>query len=127
MTAGWNVEIAWHPELTVVTPVGEINQANVESLRAAMQAALAARDQDQPGGTVCCDLSQVSFMDSSGLGALIAAHRRAARDDVHLCLAGAHGAVFRLLQLTQIDRAISVYESVSTARTATARHAHGGG
>lgn len=115
MTAGWSVEVTWLPDAAVVSLDGEVDFANAESLKSALHAALTAR---HGSGVVCCDLSRVSFMDSSGLAALIAAHRRAARHDVRLCLTGAHGAMRRILQLTELDQIMGLYETVELARAA---------
>lgn len=53
-------------EPTVIAPEGELDIARVGEFRAALENA--AREA---AGAVVVDLSQVSFIDSSGLGALI--------------------------------------------------------
>jgi anti-anti-sigma factor len=57
------------PEPTIIAPVGELDVASVGEFRAALA------DGDH-GSTerLLVDLSQVSFIDSSGLAAVIAAH-----------------------------------------------------
>jgi anti-sigma B factor antagonist len=49
---------------------------------------------------VVIDLTGVEFLDSSGLGALLDARRRALALGIDLRIAGEHGSVARLLQRT---------------------------
>jgi anti-anti-sigma factor len=56
----------------VVRIVGDLDVSNVDRLRAALDAI------DDPLATIVVDLSALSFMDSSGLGALLERHRRGA-------------------------------------------------
>jgi anti-anti-sigma factor len=54
-----------------------------------------------PGsGNVHVDLSAVGFMDSSGLRALIAAHRTAAEADRQLVIVNPSNAVLRLIEIS---------------------------
>jgi len=53
-----------------------------------------------PGRPVVVDLTGLEFLDSSGLGSLLDARRRAVRLGVDLRIAGQHGAVARMLRRT---------------------------
>jgi anti-anti-sigma factor len=61
------------------------------------------------------DLSGTDFMDSSGLGALVASLKRArqAGGDLRLCCAGEQ--VQMVLQLTNLNRVLRVFDSVEDA------------
>ncbi|HEU4540213.1 MAG TPA: STAS domain-containing protein [Jiangellaceae bacterium] len=92
----------------VVRLTGEIDLSN------------AARLQDQLSllveqGHVVVDLSEVTFIDSTGLTAFIVGHRRAAAAGTGLHLAGASGTVQRLLELTQLDRHLDHHEALAGA------------
>lgn len=89
---------------------GEVDYQSSSALTRVMPSA----DED-PGRRLVLDLSQVTFMDSSGVNALIAAHQ--ARQPVQgwLRLAGVHGAVLRTLQLVGLDTVIACFPSVEDA------------
>ena len=58
---------------------------------------------------VVIDLTAVSFMDSSGLGALMAILRTLIGQDAQVRLVCAEGPVRRLLHVTGVDRLASVF------------------
>jgi len=69
------------------------------------------------GGTVIADLSQVTFLDSSGLGMLVQAHRTATERDTRL-LVVASEPVRKLLRLTGLDTVLEVNDDLSAAEAA---------
>ncbi len=94
--------------LAVVRLTGEIDLSN------------AARLQDQLSllveqGHVVIDLSEVTFIDSTGLSAFIVGHHRATAAHTGLHLAGATGTVQRLLALTQLDRHLDHHDALDGA------------
>jgi anti-anti-sigma factor len=74
---------------------GELDIASVDELRAALSAAL-----DQGPSAVLVDLDALTFMDSTGISALVAAHRQAAAGGVVLTVVNSRGIVRRVLELT---------------------------
>lgn len=66
------------------------------------------------GGTVLADLSAVTFLDSSGLGVLVQAHRTARERDNRL-LVVASPPVRKLLRLTGLDTVLETYDSLGDA------------
>lgn len=56
-----------------------------------------------PGTELSVDLSGVSVLDSSGLSALIRAHRMATAKDARLTLTGLPDHVARMLNITGLD------------------------
>jgi anti-sigma B factor antagonist len=71
-----------------------------------------------PPGPIVVDLSDVRFLDSSGVGLLVTSHRRAKEDGRGFAIAGAGDAVRRTLQLTRTDRILSLHDSLDDALTA---------
>ena len=65
--------------------------------------------------TVIVDLSQVSFLDSSGLSVLVAAHKRARTTDGELRIAACRPPVATIFQITALDRAFCIYPTVQEA------------
>lgn len=58
--------------------------------------------------TVLLDLSEVEFLDSSGLGAVVAARKHLGADRT-LALAGLQPAVEKVMRLTHMDRVFPIY------------------
>jgi anti-sigma B factor antagonist len=69
------------------------------------------------GGAVVADLSEITFLDSSGLGVLVQAHRTAAERDTRL-LVVASEPVRKLLRLTGLDTILETYDELSAAEAA---------
>ena len=67
------------------------------------------------GGTLIVDLNRVAFIDSSGLGALVGAARRAAAHGGSLHAVCARPQTRRLLWLTGVDRRIPLAATVDGA------------
>ena len=69
---------------------------------------------------VVVDLSEVDFMDSTGLSALVVAYRQAGEIGSSVVVAGAQPAVRRVLEITQLDLLLEhrdhVADAVATAR-----------
>jgi anti-sigma B factor antagonist len=71
------------------------------------------------GGVVIADLSEVTFLDSSGLGVLVQAYRTAREQDTRL-LVVASEPVRKLLRLTGLDTVLDTYDELSAAEAALA-------
>ena len=65
-------------------------------------------------GDVILDLGQVDFIDSSGLGAVVAA-RKLMPDGASLELAGLRPAVEKVMQLTRMNTVFPIHRDVETA------------
>jgi anti-sigma B factor antagonist len=68
---------------------------------------------------IVLDLSDVSFVDSSGLGALISGLKLIGEDG-DLVISGIHGPVAALLKLTRIDKIFRTFPTASDAVLALA-------
>ncbi|WP_066015877.1 STAS domain-containing protein [Endozoicomonas atrinae] len=69
---------------------------------------------DNGSDSMVIDLSQVRFMDSSGLGALVAALKKMAGSG-SMKLAGAQPAVMDLFSLTSMDKLFTILPTVTEA------------
>ena len=58
---------------------------------------------DNGAHEVVLDLSETAFLDSTGLGALLTAHRRLGGRDGRLVIVGAQANVLRVLEVTGLD------------------------
>lgn len=105
-------------DMPVVTVPEEIDVTNAPDLRSALLKAAA-----DGSGTLVADMTQTQFCDSSGVHALVAAHKRAQAEGGELLLVIRSAAVLRLLSITGIDRVIPNFPSLADALAhATAGH-----
>ncbi len=97
----------------VVSIVGEIDMHSSPQLRAALLEAL-----ERKPARVIVDLKGVEYMDSSGVGTVVEAKRRAEQAGGRLVLAGLRPRVRSLFEITQLDRFFTIAETVEDARQA---------
>jgi anti-sigma B factor antagonist len=72
--------------------------------------------QSLAGGLkVLINLTDVSFVDTSGLGELVSAHTRAQNEGIDLKLAGIPIRVKKLFEMTKLDRIFDIYETEADA------------
>lgn len=64
------------------------------------------------------DLSAVEMIDSSGLGALLLAHRQLKEHAIPLALIGVSEMIRSLMSMTRIDQLFELYDTVDEAITA---------
>jgi anti-sigma B factor antagonist len=97
-------------EWVVVAVSGEVDMATGPALRDNLLSVLA-------DGTprIVLDLSGVTFMDSSGLGALLGSQRRARLLDGEIRLGAPSDRVLEILRLTNLDRVFDVHPTVAAA------------
>src|SRR3954466_1166466 len=66
---------------------------------------------------IVIDVSGLEFVDSTGLGLMLGALRRLREAGGTLKIAGATGAVLRVLEVTDLDKVIPLFPDVETARS----------
>jgi anti-sigma B factor antagonist len=67
-----------------------------------------ARAIDEGASEVVLDLAGIRFVDSSGIGVLIACHKRASTQHGRLVLRSPSPRVARLLAVTALDRVLAI-------------------
>jgi len=103
-----------HPgPYSLCRPVGELDAYTVGEFREALSG-LATTNR------LLIDLSEVPFMDSAGLGALIGGIRRAREAGGDVAVACSRPTLTRLLHTTGFDRIVSVTDTVEGAAAALA-------
>jgi anti-sigma B factor antagonist len=95
---------------------GSLDIATSPSARAALVEAASKGRQD-----IIIDLTGLEFLDSTGLGALIGAHRRALERGAEIRLAVGEGQIARLLNITGLVRILAVYPTLDDALAGNAR------
>jgi len=109
MSAGLTIRVRRGPGYAVAAVAGEIDIATVARLRDRLTALA------DSGRAVIADLDQVSFIDASGLGVLVAASRHAAAHGACLQVVCGRGPARRLLRLTGLDRHIPLTRTLTEA------------
>jgi anti-sigma B factor antagonist len=89
---------------------GSLDIATSPSVRAALVAA-----SERGSHRLIVDLTLVDFLDSTGLGALIGAQRRAKEFDGEVRLVAKEGQILRLLRITGLLRVFAVYPTLEEA------------
>ena len=79
---------------------GELDLSSADLLLEAVTRILAGTQVKQ----VEVDLSEVGFLDSSGIQALMRARRAVAENGGRLSVSGAHGIVAQVLRITAVDQ-----------------------
>lgn len=102
------IEIDRSDEYTVCRPKGEIDAYTVGQFRESL-GELVNVDR------LVIDLSEVPFMDSAGLGALIGGIRRARDAEGEVVVACSRPTLTRLLHTTGFDRIVPVAEGFDEA------------
>lgn len=76
--------------------------------------------EDQPGRIVL-DLSDLIYLDSTGLSVFVTAHKRANASGIAFCLANPNASVRRLLQITALDQIFVIVDEAEPVRASTAQ------
>jgi anti-anti-sigma factor len=95
---------------TVVVLAGEVDATNSDELYGVLESVVTQQPR-----LLVVDMSELSFMDSTGLRMLLRSTRALDQQGGVLALAAPQIAVARVLQLTRADQLIPVYDSVADA------------
>ena len=106
------------PGAVLLVVSGEVDLHTAPALRAALDQAVV--DAGRGPGAVVVDLSGVGFIDSTGLGELVAAHKALAAAGGRLSLVVDHERVRRLLRITGLEDAMAVHGDRASALAAAA-------
>jgi anti-sigma B factor antagonist len=104
----------------VLDVIGEIDIYTTPQFKEAVSAAI---DEGKPG--IVINMTQVTYMDSSGFGTLLSATKRLRPVDGGLYLAGCNEAISRMLQITRLNTIFGIYateeDAVAAAQAAPAQ------
>ncbi len=96
-------------EYLIVAVSGEVDLSWSSELRSAILDALGKR------GAVLVDLDQVSYIDSSGIAALVEGYQTAKTKQVKFGLVSISDAVKAVLELARLDQVFPIYADVNAA------------
>jgi anti-sigma B factor antagonist len=103
-------------ELSVVDVAGEVDVFSASELAEQLTQLF-----DAGRRTVVVDLTSVTFLDSTGLGTLVAARNRAEEAGGQLPIIGSGERVLKLFRITGLDEVFEIYPSIEAAVTAATR------
>jgi anti-sigma B factor antagonist len=106
------LDLSERGEALVLRLAGELDLYNAPALREALH-----RCVERSPARVVVDLAEVTFVDSTALGALVEARSKLPRPD-GLALAAPGTETRRALQVSGLDRHLSVHDSVEAALSA---------
>jgi anti-anti-sigma factor len=98
--------------VTVITVGGELDIMTAPPLEAFV------RQVRRPGDQVVFDLTDMTFMDCSGLRVLMRVHREARQDGSTVRLAAPRPVPARIIEITNIDTRIPVHATLDLALSA---------
>lgn len=98
--------------VAVLACEGRLNMVSAPRLKSAIEKAV-----DEGGTKVIVDLAETTFIDSSGLGTLIAGLKRARQAGGDLRVACCGDQAVAVLCLTNLDRILRPYPTITAARS----------
>lgn len=108
------IEVRHEQDYVIVTAAGEIDISTVTRMRECLFELAAS------GQPLMADLDKVTFIDSSGLAALVGAAKRVAAHGGSLSAVCARPTIQQLFRLTGIDSCIPLARTLDEARDALA-------
>ena len=106
---GLKVQVERLPGEHVVRVKGELDAATAPTLQARL-----ADTVERAEGRIVIDLTEVPFVDSSGLGALVAVRKRALDGGTPVVLRAPHERVRMLLEVTGLAGKVFAVEGAAT-------------
>jgi anti-sigma B factor antagonist len=101
MVTPFGVEVRGAPTAPVVVVRGEIDVATSPELRNQLAALVTGGAKD-----ITLEFSEVSFVDSSGLGVLVGTYKRLRDDGGNIRIVGAQASVRKVFEITGLQGAL---------------------
>jgi anti-sigma B factor antagonist len=98
-----------HDGFDLVSAHGDLDALSAQRFREA------ALHDDHTAALLVLDLTEVTFLDSSGVGALVTIQREARTRGAEVGLVCVPGPVLRVLTLMRLDRVLAVHETLDAA------------
>ena len=96
--------------VVVVRPQGEVDLASSPQLRAKLTELIGGKPT-----RMILDLSQVSYMDSSGVATLVEAMQQCRRNSATLALAGLQARVRSVFEIARLDTVFDIQNDLESA------------
>ncbi len=106
-----SVEVIPDNERTRIVVAGEVDVSNADDFRAALDTALERAAGEGAAGVIEVDIAEVSYIDSTGIGVLVGAARRATSQGCTFELVRPQANVKRVLSLLGVIDELHVRDS----------------
>lgn len=103
MSEEMRVDVTREGDTVVVAPVGEVDLSRSPRLRSVLREAQASRPK-----RVVIDLSEVEYMDSSGVATLVEAFQVARRNGSKMVLCGLMDRVRSIFEIARLDTIFTI-------------------
>lgn len=105
-----DIEVTGSAGITVIAPRGDLDMAAADQMKRTLTKLL-----DDGSRKLLVDLGQVGYVDSSGMGALVASlkHARTVGGDLRLC--ALQDDVRAIFEMTRLNRAVTIHGTRSEA------------
>ena len=90
----------------IIQVSGEVDLYNVSELKKALFSVTDGSHQ-----SVVVDMKNVNYMDSSGIGALVAGQKKMKAHNGHFALVNIHDDVLNILKLATLDKFFKIYDT----------------
>ena len=100
-------EIRHEGDMAIVALSGDIDLESSPKVRTALLDCVGLKQG------VLVDMSDVSYIDSSGVASLVEAFQTARKSDTKFGLVSVSQLAMRVLELSRLDRIFSIYDSIS--------------
>jgi len=100
------VKIKDHGEHKIISINGEVDLYNVSELKKVLFSIT-----DGANSSVVVDMKNVNYMDSSGIGALVAGQKKMKAHSGKFALMNIHDDVLNILKLATLDKFFKIFEN----------------
>lgn len=98
-----NTSLHMQDDCVMLSATGEIDVSNTDEFKTALWQAI-----DKAQTAVCVDMAEVSYIDSTGIGKLIAANAYAKEKDIAFSLKNLQTNVARVFNLLHVDAEMEI-------------------
>ncbi|MFP4378503.1 MAG: STAS domain-containing protein [Spirochaetales bacterium] len=103
------IHVENHDPVVVAKIEGEIDLFHSKMLKEQFNK-FVADNEDK----ICFDFQDVSYIDSSGIGALLYMFSESKKRNVGLCYARVHGSMLKVIELTKLTRYLPLVDDVES-------------
>jgi anti-sigma B factor antagonist len=108
------IDLEAREDAIVVAVRGDVDSSTVDELVGNLMDALDMAGA-QPARLLIVDLEQVTFFGSAGLNAVLDTHEQGKTAGTAVRLVASHGQVLQPIEVTELDRVLDVYPTLSEA------------
>jgi anti-sigma B factor antagonist len=110
-----NLKVLQTGQETLVSLSGELDLSSAPTLRELLAGAF----DDDRQRRIVLDLSDLIYLDSTGLSIFVTAHKRATATGKEFCLANPNPSIGQLFKITALDHFFTILDSTGSIVTAT--------